>query len=213
MNAKRIRVLLAEDHQVVREGLRALLAAEPDLEVIGEAADGLQAIRMAETLGPDVVVMDIGLPGLNGIEATSRLHQSRPETRVVILSMHDDSPTVDRALRAGARGYVLKGDGFAALRDAIRHARAGEVSLSPGVCDLVVSGYLRAGGAEADPLTSREREVLQLIAEGYTSAEIAGQLELKPKTVENHRQAIMEKLGIHTTAGLVRYALRTGVSR
>jgi len=196
---------------MVREGLRALLDGEADLEVVADASDGEQAIRAALGSAPDVVVMDIGLPLCDGIEATRRLRQQAPELPVVILSMHDDATTVDRALRAGARGYVLKGAGFARLCDAIRSVRRGEVYLSPDISDHVLTGYLRAG--DGDPLSDREREVLRLISDGHTSAAIARQLGLKPKTVENHRANIMDKLQIRTTAGLVRYALRSGVAR
>ncbi|MEL6179754.1 MAG: response regulator transcription factor [Myxococcota bacterium] len=202
-----IRVLLVEDHQMVREGLRSLLESTEDMSVLDEADDGAEAVRMAEERGPDVVVMDISLPGLNGIDATSRLQRRRPDIPVVILSMHDDASTVDRALRAGARGYVLKGVGVAYLRDAIRAVHQGEVYLSSGVSDYILQGYLSSDDPQIDPLTEREREVLQLIAEGYTSREIAGRLDLKPKTVHNHRANIMDKLDIRTTAGLVRYAL------
>jgi len=205
------RIVLCEDHQMVREGLRALIDGEPDLEVVADASDGEQAIRAALGSAPDVVVMDIGLPLCDGIEATRRLRQQAPELPVVILSMHDDATTVDRALRAGARGYVLKGAGFARLCDAIRSVRRGEVYLSPDISDHVLTGYLRAG--DGDPLSDREREVLRLISDGHTSAAIARQLGLKPKTVENHRANIMDKLQIRTTAGLVRYALRAGVAR
>jgi len=216
MDGAKTKVMLAEDHQVVREGLRALLAGQADLEVIAEASDGLEAVRLAEELAPDVVVMDIGLPGQNGIEATRRLKKSRPETAVIVLSMHDDGPTVDQALRAGARGYVLKGRGVNALCDAIRTARRGEVYLSPEISTQLLEGYLRGGKAgddDKEPLSPREREILQLVAEGHTGRVIAEKLGLKPKTVENHRANIMDKLGIHTTAGLVRYALRTGLAR
>ncbi len=209
--AARTRIVLCEDHQMVREGLRALIDGEPDLEVVADASDGEQAIRAALGSAPDVVVMDIGLPLCDGIEATRRLRQQAPELPVVILSMHDDATTVDRALRAGARGYVLKGAGFARLCDAIRSVRRGEVYLSPDISDHVLTGYLRAG--DGDPLSDREREVLRLISDGHTSAAIARQLGLKPKTVENHRANIMDKLQIRTTAGLVRYALRSGVAR
>lgn len=207
----RTRIVLCEDHQMVREGLRALLDGEPDLEVVADASDGEQAVRAALGSAPDVVVMDIGLPRCDGIEATRRLRQQAPELPVVILSMHDDATTVDRALRAGARGYVLKGAGFARLCDAIRSVRRGEVYLSPDISDHVLTGYLRAG--DGDPLSEREREVLRLISDGHTSAAIARQLGLKPKTIENHRANIMDKLQIRTTAGLVRYALRSGVAR
>ncbi len=209
----KIRVLLVEDHQVVREGLRALLRNEPDLEVVGETEGGAEGVRLAETLAPDVVVMDVAMPGLSGIEAARRLRKARPEQAVVFLSMHDDAPTVDAALRAGARGYVLKGRGVSTLCEAIRTASRGEVYLSPEVSGYVLQGYLHGGQGEADPLSPREREILQLIAEGHTGREIAGRLGLKPKTVDNHRANIMDKLGIHTTAGLVRYALRAGLAR
>lgn len=207
-----IRVLLAEDHRVVREGLCRLLADQVDLRVVAEASDGQEAIELAEAKGPDVVVMDVGLPGLNGIEASRRLQRTRPDIRVVILTMHDDATTVDRALRAGARGFVMKGRGVETLCEAIRTVHRGEVYLSPEVSDYVVQGYLSGANPEQDPLTEREREVLQLVAEGYTSDEIAERTGLRPKTVRNYRTAIMDKLSIHTTAGLVRYALRHGIA-
>jgi DNA-binding NarL/FixJ family response regulator len=207
-----MRVMLAEDHQVVREGLRALLSGDQEIELVGEAADGISALELAERLAPDLVVMDLGLPGLSGVEVTRRLRKSRPETRVVVLSMHDDAPTVDAALHAGARGYVLKGLGIARLREALIAVQRGEVYLSPGVSDYVLAGYLQAQRPVTDPLSDREREILKLIAEGHTGRKIAELLGLKAKTVENHRARICEKLGIHTTAGLVRYALRTGIT-
>lgn len=204
-----IRVALVEDHLVVREGLVALLRGVPDMTVVGEAADLEGAAKLAETASPDVVVMDVGLPGPSGIEATRRVLRARPEAAVVILSMRDDAATVDRALRAGARGYVLKGRGVASLCEAIRAAARGEVWLSPEVSELVLQGYLRPGGRDADPLTEREREVLQLVGQGLTSAEIAERLGLRTKTVQNYRTQIMDKLGVRTTAGLVRYVLRS----
>jgi DNA-binding NarL/FixJ family response regulator len=208
---KPTRVLLVEDHQVVREGLRALVRGESDLELVGEAEDGDQALQLAAEHTPDVVVLDVGLPGLGGIEAARRLRKAHPETEVVMLSMHDDASTVDRALRAGAKAYVLKGRGFQSLCEAIRAVRRGETWLSPDVSNYVLPGYL--GNPEAAPLSDREREVLVLIAEGLRGSEIALRLGLKPKTVENHRARIMDKLHIHTTAGLVRYALTRGIAR
>lgn len=208
-----IRVLLAEDHRMVREGLRVLLSGVDGVEVIGEAEDGEEALRLATAKGPDVVVMDIGLPRLNGIDATVRLRKERPDIQVVALSMRDDAPTVDRALRAGARGYVLKGAGVDSLSEAVKTVARGDVYLSPGVSDYVLQGYLNTDEAVADPLTSREREVLQLIAEGSTGRQAAERLGLSPKTVDNHRTHIMDKLGIRSTAGLVRYAMRTGLVR
>jgi DNA-binding NarL/FixJ family response regulator len=206
----RTKVLLVEDHQVVREGLRSLLQAQPELEVVGEASDGTEALALAEQKRPDIVVMDISLKGLDGIEATKRLRKTHPEIQVVVLTMHDDAPTVDRALHAGARGYVLKGSGVKSLCDAIRAVSRGEAFLSPDVSHYVLQGYLRKASGEeaADPLSDRERQVLDLIAEGFTGRQIAERLGLRPKTIENHRARIMEKLDIHTTAGLVRYALR-----
>ncbi|MBH25491.1 MAG: DNA-binding response regulator [Myxococcales bacterium] len=211
MSARPIRVLLVEDHQMVREGLCSLLESTNDMTVLAEAHDGADAIRVAEERGPDVVVMDVSLPGLNGIDATLRLNRRRPDIPVVMLSMHDDAATVDRALRAGARGYVLKGAGVEYLCDAIRAVYQGEVYLSSGISDYILQGYLNSDDPHTDPLTEREREVLQLIAEGYTSREIAERLDLKTKTVQNHRANIMDKLDIRTTAGLVRYALSNGL--
>jgi DNA-binding NarL/FixJ family response regulator len=192
--------------------LRALLSAESDFEVVGEASDGAAAVALVEKLLPDLVVMDVGLAGLSGVEATRRLRKSHPQVQIVVLSMHDDAPTVDAALHAGARGYVLKGSGIARLREAIRTVQRGEVYLSAGVSEYVLQGYLSAQRSPADPLTDREREILKLVAEGRTGREIAELLGLKAKTVENHRARICEKLDIHTTAGLVRYALRAGIA-
>ncbi|MGC4113765.1 MAG: response regulator [Myxococcales bacterium] len=171
MSAQKTRVLLAEDHQVVREGLRALLSKTPGFEVVGEASDGLQAVELATRLAPEVVVMDLGLPGLSGADATRRLLKVCPQIQVVVLSMHDDAPTVDSALHAGARGYVLKGAGIEHLLDAIRTVLRGEVYLSPGVSEYVLQGYLSAQRAPTDPLTDREREILKLVAEGCTGRE------------------------------------------
>lgn len=206
-----LRVILADDHRMVRQGLRSLLDGAGDIEVIAEAEDGMTAVALAEAKGPDVVVMDLGLPGLSGAEATARLRRSRPDVAVVVLSMWDDAANVEKALRAGARGYVVKGAGVEALCAAIRSAAAGEVYLSPSVSDYVLQGYLKGPEAHADPLTAREREVLRLVAEGLTGREVAARLLLSPKTVDNHRAHIMDKLGIRTTAGLVRYALRAGL--
>jgi DNA-binding NarL/FixJ family response regulator len=207
VSVARTRILLVEDHQMVREGLRSLLSGEPDFQVVGEAADGADAVQRAAELAPDVVVMDIGLVAVSGVEATRRLVRDRPGTAVVALSMYDDAPTVDRALRAGARGYVVKGSGVAVLCEAIRTVRRGETYLSPAVSEYVLRGFLRPGADDVDPLSERESGILRLIADGLTGRQIAERLGLRPKTVENHRARIMEKLGIHTTAGLVRYAL------
>ncbi len=209
--ASKTRVVLVDDHQLVREGLRALLSAQEDIEVVGEADDGRSALEVVAELEPALVILDASLPGLDGVETLRRLRAAHTELGVLMLSMHDDPLTVDRALRAGARGYVLKGAGVEAVCQAIRAVRAGDVYLSPGISNYVVQGYLRSGEEGVDLLSPREREVLVLIAEGFTGREIAARLGLKPKTVENHRGRLMEKLDIHTTAGLVRYALRVGL--
>jgi DNA-binding NarL/FixJ family response regulator len=211
-----IRILIAEDHQLVREGIRSLLSASDDLRVIAEAADGQQALQLAQDLGPDVVIMDVGLPILNGVEATRQLRAARPDIRVLILTMHDDAATVDRALRAGAQGYMIKGCATEELCEAIRAVHRGAAALHPSISQYVLQGYLREGeGGEAvhDPLTSREREILQLIAEGFTSHEIADRLHVKVKTIQNYRSIILDKLGLDTTAALVRYAMRIGLTR
>ena len=206
-----IRVVLVEDHAVVRQGLAALLAQETDVDVVGQVAKGDEATAVCQTLEPDVAVVDLGLPGMHGIDVIAQLRRLDRPPAVVVLTMYDDAATVDRALRAGARGYVVKGQGVDSLVDAIRAAARGEVYLGQGVSDVVIQGYLNT--QEVDPLTARERQILALIAEGLTSAQVASRLGLRTKTVQNYRSQIMDKLGIHTTAGLVRYALRTGISR
>ncbi|MEM1347889.1 MAG: response regulator transcription factor [Myxococcota bacterium] len=211
-----LRILLAEDHKLLREGLRALLDEGNGgaLHIIEEVSNGHDAVSCTLDRGPDVVVMDVGLPGLNGIEATRQITAERPDIRVIMLTMHDDAATVDRALRAGARGYILKGCDAETLRTAIETVARGEVYLHSAISDVVLQGYLQRGEElEADPLTPREREVIQLIAEGNTSREIAQRLGLKTKTVQNYRTQIMDKLGVKTTAGLVRYALRAGIAQ
>ncbi len=208
-----IRVLLADDHAMMRQGLRGLLDGEDDFEVVGECADGAEAVQIALDTGPDVVLMDVGLPTLNGIEATKRIVAERPDIRVLVLTMYDDAPTVDRALRSGARGFLLKGAGVETLCSAIRTVARGEVYLSEAVSGYVVQGYLGNNTPAAEPLSSREEEILQLVAEGFTSTEIAEQLGLKTKTIQNYRTNVMDKLGVKTTAGLVRYALKAGIVR
>lgn len=207
-----IRVLLADDHRVLREGLASLLDARSNIELVGEASNGFDACRAALDIGPDVVVLDVGLPELNGVEVCRRITAERPDIRVLMLTMHDDAATVDRALRAGARGYVLKGTGADALCEGIAAVNAGRVYLDPAVSSLVVHGYLHGGDGHADPLTAREREVVQLVAEGFTSREIGERLGVQTKTVQNYRSIVMDKLGVRTTAGLVRYALRVGLT-
>ncbi len=206
-----IRILLAEDHALVRHGFRMILAAQPDMEIVGEAGNGREAIELAQTLKPDVVVMDVAMPELNGIEATRRLIELAPRARVLALSMHKDAVYVREILRAGARGYLLKDSADADLLVAVRAVAKGEGYLSPGVSDAVLSDYRRHVTDPLDLLTSREREVLQMIAEGKTNKEIATTLNLSVYTVEAHRGHLMEKLNLHSTGELVRFAVRSGL--
>ena len=206
-----IRILLADDHVLVRQGFRMILAAQPDMEIVGEAGNGREAVEMAENLKPDVIVMDVAMPELNGIEATRRLAGSMPRTRVLALSMHKDSVYVREILRAGARGYLLKDSADADLLAAVRAVAKGDGYLSPGVSDAVLTDYRRHVTDPLDLLTSREREVLQMIAEGKTNKEIATALNLSVYTVEAHRGRVMEKLNLHSTGELVRFALRNGL--
>jgi two-component system response regulator NreC len=206
-----IRILLADDHALVRQGFRMILSTQPDMEIVGEAGNGREAVELADKLHPDVVVMDVTMPGLNGIEATRRLVASSPHTRVLALSMHKDSVYVREILRAGARGYLLKDSVDADLLAAVRAVAKGEGYLSPGVSDAVLTDYRRHVTDPLDLLTSREREVLQMIAEGKTNKEIATSLNLSVYTIEAHRGRIMDKLNLHSTSELVRFALRSGL--
>ncbi len=206
-----IRILLADDHALVRHGFRMILAAQPDMEIAGEAGNGREAVELAQKLKPDVVIMDVTMPELNGIEATRRLIELSPRTRVLALSMHKDAVYVREILRAGARGYLLKDSADADLLAAVRAVAKGEGYLSPGVSDAVLSDYRRHVTDPLDLLTSREREVLQLIAEGKTNKEIATSLNLSVYTVEAHRGRVMEKLNLHSTGELVRFAVRSGL--
>jgi len=208
---KRIRILLADDHAVVRQGFKMILSAQPDMEIVGEAGNGRQAVEQAEELKPDVVVMDVAMPELNGIEATRRLASSAPHARVLALSMHKDSVYVREILRAGARGYLLKDSGAADLLQAVRAVASGEGYLSPAVSDAVLDDYRRHVTNPIDLLTSREREVLQMLAEGKTNKEIATVLNLSVYTVDAHRGRIMEKLNLHSINDLVRFAVRNGL--
>ena len=203
-----IKILLADDHALVRHGFRMILA---DMEIAGEAGNGREAVELAQKLKPDVVVMDVAMPELNGIEATRRLIELSPRTRVLALSMHKDAVYVREILRAGARGYLLKDSADADLIAAVRAVAKGEGYLSPGVSDAVLSDYRRHVTDPLDLLTSREREVLQLIAEGKTNKEIATSLNLSVYTVEAHRGRLMEKLNLHSTGELVRFAVRSGL--
>lgn len=212
-----ITVFLADDHAVVRDGLRLLLEAQGDLKVVGDAADGRETVRQVEQLCPDVVVMDITMPELNGIEATWRIRDSCPATRVIVLSMHSANEYVFRALQAGARGYVLKESAGVEVVHAVRAVHAGHRYLSPKVSDEVIDGYIRQRdaaetGSPLGHLSSREREILQLVAEGKSSTEIGEALSLSAKTIETYRSRLMRKLGIKDIAGLVRFAILNGLT-
>jgi len=210
----RVRVLLADDHALVRAGLRALLAEMRDVEVVAEAADGREALSLVEKHRPHVVLMDITMPELSGLEAAARVAEACPHTRVLILSMHASEEYVLQALRAGVAGYLVKDASVAELELAIRAVAAGGTYLSPTLSRFVVEDYLRRVGGEASPLerlTPRQREVLQLVAEGHSTKEVAWKLGLSVKTVETHRKEIMERLGIRDVAGLVRFAVRVGL--
>lgn len=208
-----IRVLLADDHALVRAGLRKLLESLSGVAVVGEAGDGREALALAASKKPDLVLLDITMPGLNGLEAAERIAREHPGTRVILLSMHASEEHVLRALRAGASGYLPKDAALGELELAINAVRKGETYLSPAV-SRHVSDYVRRTGAEAEPresLTPRQREILQLIAEGQSTKRIAATLGVSVKTVETHRSQLMEKLDIHDVAGLVRYAIRIGL--
>jgi DNA-binding NarL/FixJ family response regulator len=209
-----IRVVLADDHAVVRHGVRSLLEAAPDIEIVAEAGEGHQALALVTAHRPDVLVTDIAMPGLTGLELVECVVRDFPQTRVLVLSMHQEKAYATRALAAGAAGYLLKDAGAAECEAAVRAVVRGESYLSPAVSGHVVAEYARLAQAEAaaaDPLTARQREVLRLIAEGLPTKAIARRLGLSVKTVEAHRAQLMERLGIHDVAGLVRYAIRTGL--
>ncbi len=211
---KTIRVLVADDHNLVRAGIRALLAPVPEIEVVGEAANGREALDLIQAQPPDVVLMDIAMPGLNGLDTAARVAQGFPGVRIIILSMHANEEYVLQALRAGATGYLLKDADTAELELAIKAVARGETYLSPAVSKHVIDDYLQRLDGQVNPLdrlTPRQREVLQLIAQGYTTKEIALTLGVGVKTVETHRSQLMDELDIHDVAGLVRYAIRMGL--
>lgn len=211
-----ITILLVDDHKILRQGLWTLLAKEPDMEVLAEADDGRDAVRLARDLSPQVVIMDVGMPDLNGIEATRQVLQESPDTKVIALSMHADRRFVANMIKAGASGYLLKDSAFEELATAIRKVVAGKTYLSHEISHVLVKDYIQGGaGDEASVfsvLTPREREVLQLMAEGKTNRQIAETLCVSPKTVDTHRQQIMKKLEIHNIVELTKYAIREGLS-
>lgn len=211
-----IRILVTDDHEVVRKGICALLDEQPDMEVVGEAGDGRAAVRLAQELHPDLVLMDVGMPGLNGIVATQRIVSQRPSIRVLGLSMHSNKEFVCQMLRAGAQGYVLKSCALEELVNAVRAAVAGETYLSPKVAGSVVDDYIRRLESDAGPaapvLCDKECEVLQLVAEGKLTKEIAAVLHVRVRTIEGYRHRIMDKLGVHSVAELTKYAIREGLT-
>jgi two-component system, NarL family, response regulator NreC len=206
----RLKIFLAEDHAVMREGLEALLENK-GMEIVGTAADGSEAVRLCEQLQPDVAVLDFGMPSMNGALAATEIGRISPKTATVLLSAHREDAYVLAALRAGAKGYVLKSSAASELITAIQEVSRGRVFLSPQISGVLVSAFLSKSEIPGDPLSPRERQVLQLVAEGKTSKEVAHQLGISLKTAESHRARIMGKLDIHEIAGLVRYALRRGL--
>jgi DNA-binding NarL/FixJ family response regulator len=214
---RKTRVLVVDDHTIVRQGLRALLEGEPDMRVVGEASDGREAVRKTAALLPEVVVMDVSMPRMNGLEATTRIVKEVPGVRVIALTMHDSEEYVYSLLMAGASGYLPKESAATDLVLAIRAVRQGGTYLHPAISMKVVGEFLKRPGrtlrsADADVLSPREREIVQLIAEGSTNKQIAALLGLSVKTIENHRTRIMEKLEIHNVAGLTRYAISRGIT-
>lgn len=212
----KIRVLLADDHAILREGLRALLALADDIEVIGEAADGQEAIDRVTALQPDVVVMDVSMPGLGGLEATLEIRKQRPDTKILVLTQYEDPEYVRRFLAAGVSGYVLKKSAGADLSGAIRAAHRGGLVLDPEVAKAALQAPATASGAASRPyetLTDREKQVLKLVAEGKSNKEVATILGISVKTAMSHREHLMEKLGLHSRTELIHFAIREGVVR
>ena len=204
------RIVLADDHVLVRQGLRSLLERER-FQVMGEASDGQEAVRLVETHQPDIAILDISMPTLNGIDAARGLSRSAPKTKVILLTQHEEEQYIHEALEAGVKGYVLKNQVANDLIQAIRQVCRGEFYLSPGISRAVMEAYRNKSDRPADPLTVRERQVLQLIAEGKSTKDIASLLDISVKTAESHRSRLMRKLDIHETATLVRYAVRRGL--
>jgi DNA-binding NarL/FixJ family response regulator len=211
-----IRIVLADDHTIFLSGLRTLLEKEPDLEVVAKVKDGREAVRVAHEKRPDLVVMDVSMPGMNGIEATRQITATLPRVKVLCLSMHSEEQFVTAVLEGGASGYLLKECALDELLTAIRTVMANQIFLSPTITTTVVQNYRAQRGATqpspVSPLTDREREVLQLIAEGHSTKDIAARLHLSVKTIDTHRHRIMDKLRIHSVAGLTKYAIRRGLT-
>lgn len=214
-NAKNITLVLADDHRIVREGLHALLDSEADFNVIGEAGDGLEALKLVKKLNPDVVVLDLMMPGVSGLEVARQLNKQKSRTKIIILSMYDDEGFVLEALQNGVSAYVLKDAGSADLIQAVREVNNGHRYLSPSLSDRAIEVYEQMTKARTvdkyETLTTREREVLHLSAEGCTNSEIAQKLGISVRTAETHRSKVLHKLGVHTQADLTRYAIRRGI--
>jgi len=211
-----IRVLIADDHTIVRSGVNLLLSSEPDIQVVGEATDGISAVELAQQFKPDVVLMDIGMPGMDGFEATRRIRAQVPEAKVLVLTMHRSDEYFFQMLEAGALGYVLKGAETGELISAVRAVARGEVFLYPSMARRLVQQFLRQAGADPPQrprLTPREKQILNLVAEGYSNKEIAERLVVSPSTVHSHRTNLMQKLGLSTRHELVQYARRQGLIR
>jgi len=208
---RKIRTLLVDDHALFRSGLRHILTGQPDMEVVGEAANGEDAIQAAFTLRPDVIVMDIGIPGLNGVEATRRIIQEMPKSQILVVSMHKDSVYVRETLRAGARGYVLKDSIDTEFVTAVRAVARGEGSLSPAISDTVLNDYRSFVRQPIDLLTNRERQIMQHLAEGATAKDVAAALKISPYTVDAHRSHILKKLKLRGSSDLVRFAIEHGM--
>jgi two-component system response regulator NreC len=214
--AKKIRILVADDHAIVREGLRQLINAQPDLEAAGESGDGHETLERAKTIRPEVILLDIAMPGLSGLEVIRLLRDSLPDSRIVILSMHAKETYVQQALAAGAMGYVLKASPSSDILEAIRAAHRGEYYLSSRIRTEVIGAYLKATRTPPsvrgyELLSDREQQVFRLVAEGHSTARIADFLCVSPKTVEKHRTSLMNKLGIHDRVGLLKYAIKLGI--
>ncbi len=208
----KIRILLADDHTILREGIRSLIEDEPDLEVVGEAEDGISVVKLADSLKPDVILMDLAMPLLNGLEATRQIRKNNPNAKILILTMHENEEYIRQVLATGAMGYILKDAAARELLGAIRSVHKGEVVLSPAITRLIVTDYLRWGDLStqdsSDGLTDRERQILQLIAEGYTNKQIADILSISIKTVQAHRLNLMKKLDLHDRGELIKYAIQ-----
>ncbi|MGE5624670.1 MAG: response regulator [Bacillota bacterium] len=206
-----MKVLVADDHNLMRAGLVQLIARLPNMEVVAEADDGRKALRLSRDLQPDIVLMDIAMPGLNGLEAAERIHGILPQVKIIILSMHASEEYVAQALKAGASGYLLKDAATAELEMALKSVSMGQFYLSPAISRQVVDTLLHGGPTGLDLLTPRQREILQLIAEGKSTRDIAETLHLSVKTVETHRAQLMDRLDIHDVAGLIKFAMRKGL--